>query len=853
MASFLKSIRPKLKRSTLRVAKRLARWDSSGKLERRLQHKLIDMVGDSVPKMRNLAWVSAGEGDLVMAVTVWEKVAQVTEGSKTDQKSYIKSMKKLAGLETKLRRQVEAFSPDDAPAVLANAPDVGVPVLLQGMSEPTPYELNFVRNFLTSFWNVDVKEMSKASQTALRKAYCDLAAKRIKEGSYYGALKALQPVLVQWPEYQPAYDLHYKTVLKRVTDRENRGDEMLDSWWTLFGARKETLSDTTLEQVWTQSERVARNLVQNGRPTDAERVILPAFKQWPENYSALIILAKAGESRQDWKTAGMYWQLYAAITNPVTTKSRTHVAENPEKMLRKSKYARNELRRARIKQAEYLHKRGKQREFGELVTRIVESVPDQRIFKNDREIIDVVRTYVQDALRMDGVISKIDWKEDNKPIRIAICLDVLKISDVHTHSRVVFAMCRNLMNLDDRIETHIIVTNERFAVTTPVVSMSFNPTKDAFMQDVAKQALPEYYGKRFFLHNYRSIGLEGIIDTCKDIIKINPDVILYGGGHKGMFSNETRVVRHCLYDSFPTAFFYIQANNEVDDKLDMIIARGPHEIIGDKGNAVVRPQPYPTIVEEGFVNEVPIDLAKMERQIIVSAITGVRMDVRMREMDPADMKTMFSLLDMVPGAVWHLIGSTDPDAMVKGNPAIARRVKAGQMVVHPVLPFEEFTTFVSDASLFFHMPGFTGGSGGASVARRAGIPILTFKHSDVSGRQPAAAIFDKADVKGCVLLAARLLKSRKEWSGMVKAQFAHTEWIRQTSAQGFYDCLAETVKISRKRFGTKVVKLADKRTPSAGNDTKPLAGKNDHGLEKAKAEDMPPRKKPNLSVVENAG
>src|SRR5690606_34719474 len=150
-----------------------------------------------------------------------------------------------------------------------------------------------------------------------------------------------------------------------------------------------------------------------------------------------------------------------------------------------------------------------------------------------------------------------------------ICLDILKVSAVHTHSRVVFTMCRNLLRHDPGLEIHLVITNERFAVTTPVLASSFNPLRDDEVIALARSALGEFYDRRFHMQFHRDAGLEGVVRSCKAIVALQPDLLMYGGGHRGLFSNESRLVRHALYDLFPTAFFYIQSNNEVDEKNDM--------------------------------------------------------------------------------------------------------------------------------------------------------------------------------------------------------------------------------------------------------------------------------------------
>lgn len=521
--------------------------------------------------------------------------------------------------------------------------------------------------------------------------------------------------------------------------------------------------------------------------------------------------AMTAERRADWAGAMALWQQLALNSLPERRETDDPAATSavlappqpgsPEdEGLRKARYALNGLRNARANRALELYAAGHNRAAAELVARVVESLPDHRVLKNDPVILAAVRTWVRRALDEDGFGP--DFRTSSKrqppgqpPRSIAICLDVLKISSVHTHSRVLFSICRNLMELDPEITTHLIVTRERFAATTPIVAATFNPGRVSQVEDRARAALGPLFGTRFHLHMFDSCGLEGVARTCRSILEIAPDVILYGGGHRGFFSNESRVVRHALFDHLPTGFFYIQSNNQVDPLLDMIIARGPHRIDGDPGAAQVRVQPYPTI--DPSTDEPPppvVDPTRRESRIIISAIAGLRMNQRLAQQDRATLEALFSTLDMVPGSVWHFIGASDPEALAWDLPVIGKRVKSGQIVVHPVLPFAQFTEMVEKAALFIHPPGFTGGSGGAAVARAAGVPILTTRDSDVSGRQPPETIFAETEMKALARKAADLLRDGAAWEDVVRRQIAHKAWISETAAQGFYACLTETVK-----------------------------------------------------------
>lgn len=522
--------------------------------------------------------------------------------------------------------------------------------------------------------------------------------------------------------------------------------------------------------------------------------------------------ARTAERGGDWEAASRCWQGLALLSRPEVAETDDPAATPPalipplpgmaeEDALRKTRYALTGLRRARAHRALALYAEGRDRHAAELVCRVVESLPDHRVLKNDPVILEAAATWLRRALAEDGFAPGSGAAPAaTPPRRIVLCLDVLKVSDVHTHARVLFSICRNLLTLDPAIETHLVVTGERFAATTPIVAPIFHPGRAAEVAAMARAAMKDHAGTRFHLHMFDSPGLEGVAATCRKILGIAPDVMLYGGGHRGFFSNESRLVRHALYEHLPTAFFYVQSNNEIDPALDMVIARGPHRIIGNPGAARVRVQPYPTIDPAEAAPPPPAILpGKRESGVIVSAIAGLRMNQRLAQQDRATLEALFSVLDRVPGTVWHFIGASDPAALARDLPVIGRRVARGQIVVHGVLPFEAFRKRVGGAALFIHPPGFTGGSGGAAVARDAGVPILTTRDSDVSGRQPPGTIFADTEPRALAQRAVEVLRDPAEWEAVVRAQIAHKAWIRETAPQGFYDCLAEAVDLYQRR------------------------------------------------------
>lgn len=368
--------------------------------------------------------------------------------------------------------------------------------------------------------------------------------------------------------------------------------------------------------------------------------------------------------------------------------------------------------------------------------------------------------------------------------RLALCLDILKSGGEFTHGRVVLSICANLLAADPGLHIDLVITQERQAAGAGPCGADA-----ALIADLAKRFLAAEDQPRLGLHVLALSGIEAVLGACRLIQSLNPDLLLFGGGHRGPVSNESRVVRHCLFARFPVAFFFFQASDQVDECCDLIIARGPHRIEGRPGSARVRVQPYPTLLaSEPRPRAVP-PRPQDAPPLIVSAIVGARMEARLDELGQRKLARFLALLDDRPGAVWHFIGSSNPERLIRGNRTLRARVARGQVVVHPVLTAESYRALVGQASLFLHLPGFTGGSGGASVARRAGVPILTFRHSDVAGRQPPETVFEEDQIAACIALARRLLADPRMATEISALQAVHNDTIRATAAAGFLACL----------------------------------------------------------------
>jgi hypothetical protein len=799
----MNSIKKRIYRGLLGVV----RLDRSRALERQAVRVFLRFRPNHLTALRKWAEYSEASGSLWDALAAWQRISDQTEFSST--KKYRKAQSKIAELSRLLYKDQilsASGSPDGDVLDVSRLTSASISAL----------SLKFdVHEKHQSFVEKIYSQLRKNDQHHARLTKIYELVSRLDAGEYDAVEADIIELLNDSPGDRTLYRLLYKLYLTRVAEQLDLERDGLARWWAFFESKITTLPQPVVSDVMKLSTRFALIFFRQDRMADAEAVVAPIARFWPDDEFSLRMLARIAEHRRDWRAAAGYWQFLAAVKNPITTKNRAVVASRPQEMLRISKGALRELRNARVNLALELLEHGKRREFSELVGRVVESIPDQRILKKERAVVDLVRAYVDCALHDDGIVER---PVAGGPKKIVICLDVMKISDIHTHSRIIFAMSKNLLAIDPQIEVHVVITNERFTVTLPALAPSFTRSNEEKLRDLAQAFLGDLYNTRFHIHYYRGNGIEGLIQSCKSILALEPDVILYGGGHRGLFSNESRLVRHALFNYVPTAYFFIQSNNQVDEKIDMIIARGPHAIEGEAGGATVRIQPYPTIVEDLPVI-VPNAVDQQESgRTVVSALAGVRMDFKMNALDDKVLRELFSILDENPGVVWHVIGASNPKKLVADNPTIAKRVLTRQVVVHPVLAFDVFTELVSRASLFLHLPGFTGGSGGASVARRSGVPILTFSHSDVSGRQPPVTVFQEDDVSGYVALAKKLLAYPDERQKIVELQIAHSAWIRETSAQGFYDCLAEAIEIYRcRKAGSSSVSQGIAAAPLVGS------------------------------------
>ncbi len=432
----------------------------------------------------------------------------------------------------------------------------------------------------------------------------------------------------------------------------------------------------------------------------------------------------------------------------------------------------------------------------QLLEQVLQDLDSPNLLKTDRMLLACLRAHVAPLLAGERAGQAPD---DNRLRRLVLCVDILKTAGDYMHGQMILAICANLLKAAEGLEIDLVITNEwRAAGQSAPTGLDDNGPE---IMQLAQRMMGAGLGSRFRLHLLADDGLAAITGACQTILALKPDVVLFGGGHRGPVSNESRAVRHCLFDHVPVAFFFFQASDQVDPCSDLVIARGPHRIEGQPGHVAVRVQPYPTRMPDAPLPRVTPPCPPGSPPQIVSALVGERLSARLEELGQRDLARFLRLLDVHPQSIWHFIGAPEPDDLCRRNPALARHVARGQVKVHPVLPGAEFDRLVGQASLMLHLPGFTGGSGGAGRARQAGVPILTFRHSDVAGRQPPETVFDERDLAGCIALARRILTDETAAARISAMQSAHSRQLCATAPGAFLDCLSEARERGVARLG----------------------------------------------------
>lgn len=434
----------------------------------------------------------------------------------------------------------------------------------------------------------------------------------------------------------------------------------------------------------------------------------------------------------------------------------------------------------------------------EHISQALEAVDYSIHLRVRRDMVDPIVAYARDILKHRGVTPR-DVPE--APRHIIICLDIIKMSAVHSHKHLYLSLAAALVSLDPGVRVTLVATYERQISWNAGFEEYYRADNIEMLRDFIDEKIDEDLRARISVRYFESFGLRGVINTCEELLQMEPDMILYGGGRSGFHANESLVVRHILYKYVPTGFFFVQSNNIVDEVVDVIIARGRHPMNGDPQDAMIRYSPYPPFpgLQAAVLPESMATMAQ-DRQRIVTAWVGVRLDKTLHGYENGEIDRVLDFLDACPEADWHLIGADDPDNLLGNHKRFCSMRARGRIVVHPVLDYDEFYHMASSAAVFFQLPGFTGGGGGASVARKNDVPILCFEHSDVAPLQPREFVFAEDALDDALVAAFRMLNEPETRAALVREQWDMLESRRSDSPRQFYEAMQDGVRNFHQRL-----------------------------------------------------
>ncbi|WP_299930322.1 hypothetical protein [uncultured Pelagimonas sp.] len=528
---------------------------------------------------------------------------------------------------------------------------------------------------------------------------------------------------------------------------------------------------------------LAREFIKLWELDEAQRILEAAEKEGPPHRDVFRLLGESYFMQERWRESLAAWYRTSSMTKRNDAKI---ISQIRRKVMRcNAQLALEELGKGdRVAAAEHM-------------AQAVEAVDYSTYLKVRRDMVDPIVAYARDILETRNAAPR---HVPDAPLNIILCLDVIKISAVHSHKHLYLSLAASLASLDPNITVTLVATYERQISWNAGFEDYYRPDNIAVLRNFIDEKVPEDLRDRISVRYFESFGVRGLINTCEQILNMQPDMILYGGGRTGYHANESLLVRHILHKYVPTGFFFVQSNNDVDELTDVIIARGPHPLNGDPQDALVRYSPYPPF--PGLQAAVVPDSMKtmpQDRKRILTAWVGVRLDKTLHGYQDGEVDQILDLLGQLPEADWHLVGAEDPKNLLKDHKRFQEFRKRGRIIVHPVLNYDEFYHMASSAALFFQPPGFTGGGGGASIARNNSVPILCFEHSDVAPLQPEEFVFAEDLLGDGIEAALKILKSDTARDVLVQQQWALLEARRSEAPQKFYNTMIEGVARYKER------------------------------------------------------
>lgn len=336
--------------------------------------------------------------------------------------------------------------------------------------------------------------------------------------------------------------------------------------------------------------------------------------------------------------------------------------------------------------------------------------------------------------------------------KVAICCGVLRHGKTLNHARLIFEFAKNLSLIAPNLQLYIVNTNEvpyfNPFKTTPSRHIDFVEKEYLInLEQFAKDILGDLFELKVKFVSYPLLNnfcqkLSYIVDK---IIEINPDAIIYLGC-KG--ANESFFVRRGLFDFFPTLYLFSQMIIKVDQYNDIYLARNNHDLVGSYDKSKVRVTPYPIKFNKSDSDNFVYDVSYVKKSpneiTLVSVLNGARMGNYFSSYSSKTRLLMMNLLK-IENTRWFWIGPSNKDKVLSIDPTFTNMYQQGKL---EIIQFEEnLRAFYHHCDLFLHLPRFTGGGGGLSIALLEGLPVLCFENTDPSHNVAKEYRFQSDDIE----------------------------------------------------------------------------------------------------------